>query len=142
MRPDYNLKVEDVLTIVVRGPTARLQLLLKDLDSALQSQNISKEAQSLLEEARQVVDLQDDYLEKISTPAADILPSVIEASDKEDWDAAYERGDTQFRLIRQMCAGSYEASVMQQFARINHVKYPISYARLVKPTRSPFLRIL
>jgi hypothetical protein len=46
---------------------------------------------------------------------------MIEAAEREDWAAAYKRGDTQFQLIRQMCAGTYEASVMQQFARMSKV---------------------
>lgn len=95
--------------------------MLASLQEALNSAQISQDARELLKEAREIVDEQDPYLERISTPAGDTLQPMIEASDKEDWDGVYEKGLTKFRLIRQMCAGAYEASVMQQFARMSKV---------------------
>lgn len=103
------------------GPNARLQVLLQNLSKQLQGSNAPREALDTLAEAQQVVDGQDAYLEKVTSPAPPIVFDMLQASDKEDWSGAYKRGETKFPLIHQMSAGTYEASVMMQIARLTGV---------------------
>lgn len=87
----------------------------------MEGSNISGEARKTLSEARKVVEGQDAYLEKASSPAPPVVFDMLKASDTEDWQGAYKRGETKFPLLRQMSAGNYEASVMMQIARLSGV---------------------
>lgn len=101
-----------------------MHVLLKRLSEQLRESDVSGEALETLQEARKVVDGQDAYLEAVSSPAPPIVYEMLQASDKEDWAGAYQREETKFPLLHQMSAGTYEASVMMQIARLTGVSRP------------------
>jgi caffeoyl-CoA O-methyltransferase len=103
-------------------PTKRLALLLHKLEISLASSQISDEAKSLLTETRSIVDGFDGYLETMSSNAPDILNPMIAQANSEDWASLHSSGKTQSLLHSNMCAGQYEAVVLQMLAKMTGAK--------------------
>lgn len=95
-------------------PVHRLSLLLAKLEKVLPAG--SQEAHSLLSEAQKVTAGLDDYLTLRSTPVPSIVEDMVKATEEEDWERVHREGKTKYRLGANMCAGSYEASVLRAFA--------------------------
>ena len=115
-------------------PITRLALLLHKLEVSLASSQISDEAKSLLTETRSIVDGFDGYLEAMSSNAPDILNPMIAQADSEDWAALHSSGKTQSLLHSNMCAGRYEAVVLQMLAKMTGSKRILEIGMFVGTT--------
>lgn len=106
-------------------PHDRLSYLINrlcdELDSAQSSASKSRDALSLAQHAKAVIDGYDNYLQKTSSPHPAVVDTMIEAGNKEDWDAVHREGKTMFKLMPEMSAGGYEAVVLQHLAKISKV---------------------
>ncbi|VDB94188.1 unnamed protein product [Peniophora sp. CBMAI 1063] len=78
--------------------------------------------QQLVDEAALVATNYDSYLTEYSSPALPILQRMLDRGAEMDWDGLLAKGVTQFRLIPEMSAGGYEATVLCHFARMAKVK--------------------
>lgn len=96
----------------------RVALLLKQLQDSLDAVEIPEEAKSLLAETRSIVDGFDPYLETMSSKAPSILGPMIKKTYATEWDVLHRDGKTLFPLHANMCAGGYEAVVLQIFAKM------------------------
>ena len=89
-------------------------MLLSKLQA--ESDKLSPSAQSALKEAVQVAEGLDSYLDKISTSPPEILNEMIKKTYETDWKKLYQDGTTSIPLIKEMCAGGYEAVLLREFA--------------------------
>lgn len=105
-------------------PLARLSYLLNHLCSELDSPdaNASDKAKVLAKQARELVDGYDPYTASMSSPHPPIIDRMVDAGDKRDWAALHREGKTLFELIPEMTAGTYEAVVLQQLAKLGKVR--------------------
>lgn len=99
-------------------PITRVALLLKQLEDSLGTVTIPEESRALLNETRSIVDGFDTYLETMSSPAPAILSPVIEETNATEWSTLHIEGKTLHPLHANMCAGKYEASVLQMLAKL------------------------
>jgi caffeoyl-CoA O-methyltransferase len=103
-------------------PIKRVALLLHELEVSLTSSQISDDAKNLLAETRSIVDGFDGYLETMSSNAPDVLNPMIAQANSEDWASLHSNGKTQSLLHSNMCAGQYEAVVLQMLAKMTGAK--------------------
>lgn len=99
-------------------PITRLALLLKQLEDSLSSIPIPEESKNIINETRSIVDGFDPYLETMSSKAPSILGPMIQETNATDWEALHTQGKTVHSLHANMCAGGYEAVVLQMFAKM------------------------
>ena len=104
-------------------PHDRLSYLLNQLCTELDSGTTSDKARTLARQARDVVDGYDTYVERMSSPHPPILDTMVAATDARDWAALHREGKTKFFLIPEMSAGTYEAVVLQQLAKLTKVHF-------------------
>lgn len=104
-------------------PVHRLSLLLSRLEASLSSSSPSPESLSILSEARRLTDGWDEYLTSRSTRVPDLVEKMVEATENEDWKGLFAKGKTQFQLGANMCAGTYEASIIRVFAGLVRAEY-------------------
>ena len=93
-----------------------------ELDSDNQTINL-QEARKLAHQAKDVIDGFDDYVAKHSSPHPKILDDILKEEAERDWGRVFQDGKTKFKLVPQMCAGEYEAVVLQHLARISGVSH-------------------
>ena len=106
-------------------PHDRLSCLINRLCDELQPSKaactVSADVLALAEQAKAVIDGYDKYLKRMSSPVPPMLDTMITESNETDWDAVHLEGKTMFRLIPEMTAGGYEATVLQQLVKISKV---------------------
>jgi caffeoyl-CoA O-methyltransferase len=96
-------------------------MLLSKLQA--ESDKLSPSAQAALKEAVQVAEGLDSYLDKISTSPPEILNEMIKKTYETDWKKLYQDGTTSIPLIKEMCAGGYEAVLLREFATMVKVGF-------------------
>ena len=104
-----------------------LSKLCRELDA--DASNASAEVKRLAQEAKVVIDGCDPYMERMSSSHPPIIDKMVAADGLRDWAALYKEGKTQFELIPEMCAGGYEAVVLQQLAQLTKVRVKNSSRR-------------
>lgn len=92
----------------------RQRMLLSKLQA--ESDKLSPTAQAALKEAIQVAEGLDSYLDEISTSPPEILNEMIKKTYDTDWKKLYQDKVTSIPLIKEMCAGGYEAVLLREFA--------------------------
>ena len=115
-------------------PITRVALLLHKLELALASSQISDETKSLLTETRSIVDGFDGYLEAMSSKAPGILNLMIAQANSEDWVALHSSGKTQSILHPNLCAGRYEAVVLQMLAKMTGARRVLEIGMFIGTT--------
>lgn len=89
-------------------------MLLSKLQA--ESEKLSPSGQQALKEAIQVAEGLDPYLDQISTSPPEILNEMIKKTYDTDWKKLYQDKKTSIPLIKEMCAGGYEAVLLREFA--------------------------
>lgn len=95
-------------------------MLLSKLQA--ESDKLSPTAQAALKEAVQVAEGLDPYLDQISTAPPEILNEMIKKTYETDWKKLYTEKKTSIPLIKEMCAGGYEAVLLREFATMVKVR--------------------
>lgn len=90
-----------------------------------EASSLSPAGQQALKEAEQVASGLDSYLDKISSSPPEILDEMIRKTYETDWKKLYNDGTTSIPLIKEMCAGGYEAVLLREFATMIKVGPPI-----------------
>ena len=87
-----------------------------------EASSLSPAGQQALKEAEQVASGLDSYLDKISSSPPEILDEMIRKTYETDWKKLYNDGTTSIPLIKEMCAGGYEAVLLREFATLIKVR--------------------
>lgn len=95
-------------------------MLLSKLQA--ESHQLSPTAQAALKEAIQVAEGLDPYLDQVSTSPPEILNEMIKQTYETDWKKLYTEKTTSIPLIKEMCAGGYEAVLLREFATMVKVR--------------------
>jgi len=93
---------------------------LASTDSASPSE-LAK-AKGFVEQAKAIIDGYDTYVAQFSSPAPPIVEKMWKAGYEHDWAKVFREGKTEFRLIPEMSAGSYEGVVLQQLVKLSNAK--------------------
>ena len=102
-------------------PHDRLSYLLAQLCDKLDEEAVSDGVRDIAHQAKRVIDGFDDYVARMSSPHPQIIKDMINEGNKRDWDAVHKEGKTLHKLIPEMTAGGYEATVLQHLAKISKV---------------------
>ncbi len=104
-------------------PHDRLALLIDQLCLEIDSQPASTtdRVRALATQAKELIDGYDSYMSGMSSPHPPVLDTMLEEGNKRDWKRIHKEGKTQFCLVPAMCAGTYEAVVLQHLAKLSKV---------------------
>ncbi|PSR75705.1 hypothetical protein PHLCEN_2v8996 [Hermanssonia centrifuga] len=105
-------------------PHDRLALLIDQLCLEIDSQPASTtdRVRTLATQAKELIDGYDSYMSGMSSPHPPVLDTMLEEGNKRDWKRIHKEGKTQFCLVPAMCAGTYEAVVLQHLAKLSKAR--------------------
>lgn len=118
----HGFSVESFLSKSPPGvPDTPMEEVAESLRAALSSDDISV-MKSHISEALRVVAGLDPYMAAMSTPPSKAVSDLVQKSEQHDWDGAYANKKTQFKLKREMCAGSLEGAFVRMLAAVTHAR--------------------
>lgn len=118
----------------------RQRMLLSKIRA--EASSLSPAAQQALKEAEEVASGLDPYLDQISSSPPEILDEMIRKTYETDWKKLYTEGTTSIPLIKEMCAGGYEAVLLREFATMIKVCMLLSMLLLEAEVLTGFIIFL
>ena len=111
-----------LMRIMGATPHDRLsQLIDVILQEVKTSSPGNSKLESLVGEAKRLVDGYDDYAIKMSSPTPEVVEKLLKMTNETNWEQLQKDGKTLYELVPEMSAGGYEGVVLAQFAKITKV---------------------
>jgi caffeoyl-CoA O-methyltransferase len=117
------------MTNVLKLPTARpitphsiLVAQLQQTFKLAQHENIPREILDSLQEALQLAEGLDPYLDNYTTPESKALTALAQKTSQEDWSKRFSDGETVRQLEQEMLSGHLEGQTLKMFVHMIKAK--------------------
>ncbi|BFZ64084.1 hypothetical protein YB2330_005222 [Saitoella coloradoensis] len=116
-----NTKSERTDASITRAPDTPLEIMADLLRKSLSAKS-PEEKESYVKKALEISQGLDDYMTVATTTPSQNVHTMVDATLRNDWDAAHANGETKFKYTNNFCAGTFEAQFIATLCKLTGAK--------------------